>query len=421
MFFGPLPKALALACVWQESWHKAFHSRRIPILGAAVFTTVCQSPGVIALIRKPFYLCYSEISADSIIVDSFCKLLNLYILYQSMNTPTLSSLKNWKCLLHFPLFLFWNEQVWMVPLHIRFWMEPLHIGRRCTRTLKPTVRRPSSKLAFASCFLPFSGLSSLHFILLVPFSLITNCSKSISSEELNPSSDSEILRASLLNSSSGGYRLLLLETSADWSFFFSFSFSFSFLQNSPQVFFPNMIFSSGSRPVERPVCLIVAPCFLFAPALSPCFTSDRLFWISSRILCPALITCCHVKRNRKASNTGESSRSDIPRKAVTCPRSSGSTLRTRDLPCAGVMVVPGCSAPLIPSFCPHRKEHTQDNRNLLWLKALLLTSQEEDPEPRKWCCLYSPQRDVSAPDVAWQLLIPCLPITPLIRPKMGSD
>jgi hypothetical protein len=33
-------------------------------------------------------------------------------------------------------------------------------------------------------------------------------------------------------------------------------------------------------------------------------------------------------------------------------------------------------------------------------KALLLTSQEEDPKPRKWHCLYSPQRDVSAPDVA---------------------
>jgi hypothetical protein len=32
-------------------------------------------------------------------------------------------------------------------------------------------------------------------------------------------------------------------------------------------------------------------------------------------------------------------------------------------------------------------------------KALLLTSQEEDPEPGKWHCLYSLQRDVSAPDV----------------------
>jgi hypothetical protein len=32
-------------------------------------------------------------------------------------------------------------------------------------------------------------------------------------------------------------------------------------------------------------------------------------------------------------------------------------------------------------------------------KALLLTSQE-DPEPGKWCCLYSPLPDVSAPDMA---------------------
>ena len=57
------------------------------------------------------------------------------------------------------------------------------------------------------------------------------------------------------------------------------------------------------------------------------------------------------------------------------------------------------SAPLIPSFCPRRQEHTRDNQNLLWQKLLLLTSQE-DPKPRKWCCLYSPQHDVSAPDVA---------------------
>jgi hypothetical protein len=32
-------------------------------------------------------------------------------------------------------------------------------------------------------------------------------------------------------------------------------------------------------------------------------------------------------------------------------------------------------------------------------KALLLTSQE-DPEPGKWRCLYSLQRDVSEPDMA---------------------
>jgi hypothetical protein len=49
----------------------------------------------------------------------------------------------------------------------------------------------------------------------------------------------------------------------------------------------------------------------------------------------------------------------------------------------------------------------------------LLTSQE-DPEPGKWSCLYSPQRVVSAPDVAWQLLIHCLPITPLLCPENGQ-
>jgi hypothetical protein len=52
-------------------------------------------------------------------------------------------------------------------------------------------------------------------------------------------------------------------------------------------------------------------------------------------------------------------------------------------------------------------------------KALLPTSQE-DPEPGKWCCLYSLQRDVSAPDMAWQLLIRCSPITPLLHPKNGQ-
>jgi hypothetical protein len=33
-------------------------------------------------------------------------------------------------------------------------------------------------------------------------------------------------------------------------------------------------------------------------------------------------------------------------------------------------------------------------------KLLLLTYQEGRPQPGKWHCLYSPQRDVSAPDVA---------------------
>jgi hypothetical protein len=54
-------------------------------------------------------------------------------------------------------------------------------------------------------------------------------------------------------------------------------------------------------------------------------------------------------------------------------------------------------------------------------KLLFLLIRREDPEPGKWRCLYSPQRDVSAPDVALQLLIRCSPITPLLRRKMGSD
>jgi hypothetical protein len=53
----------------------------------------------------------------------------------------------------------------------------------------------------------------------------------------------------------------------------------------------------------------------------------------------------------------------------------------------------------IPSFCPRRQEHTQDNRNLLWQSFYCLLIRREDPEPGKWRCSYSPQRDVSAPDV----------------------
>ena len=55
------------------------------------------------------------------------------------------------------------------------WQLPMHIRQRFTRTLKPTIPRPSSKLAFTSRCWTFSALSSLHFILQVPFSLIMNC------------------------------------------------------------------------------------------------------------------------------------------------------------------------------------------------------------------------------------------------------
>jgi hypothetical protein len=74
-----------------------------------------------------------------------------------------------------------------------------------------------------------------------------------------------------------------------------------------------------------------------------------------------------------------------------------------------------------PSFCPRRQEHAQDNRNLLRQSFYCLLIRREDPEPGKWRCLYSLQRDVSAPDVAWQFLIRCSPITPLLRWEMGSD
>ena len=86
---------------------------------------------------------------------------------------------------------------------------------------------------------------------------------------------------------------------------------------------------------------------------------------------------------------------------------------------------PGATRPIedgyCPSFCPHRQEHTQDNRNLLRQSFYCLLIRREDPEPGKWCCLYTLQHDVSAPDVAWQLLIRCSPITPLLCYEMGSD
>ena len=59
--------------------------------------------------------------------------------------------------------------------------------------------------------------------------------------------------------------------------------------------------------------------------------------------------------------------------------------------------------------------------DLLRQNFYCLLIRREDPEPGKWSCLYSPQHDVSAPDVVWQLLIRCSPITPLLHPEMGSD
>jgi hypothetical protein len=54
-----------------------------------------------------------------------------------------------------------------------------------------------------------------------------------------------------------------------------------------------------------------------------------------------------------------------------------------------------------------QQEHTWTT-GFFYSKALLL-HQEEDPNPRKWCCLYTPQHGVSAPDL---LLTHRLIVTP---------
>ena len=69
----------------------------------------------------------------------------------------------------------------------------------------------------------------------------------------------------------------------------------------------------------------------------------------------------------------------------------------------------------VPSYCSRRQEHTRTTG--FFCGKLYCFLRREDPDPGKWCCLYSPQRGVSAPDVACQLLICCLPITPLLHPR----
>jgi hypothetical protein len=94
--------------------------------------------------------------------------------------------------------------------------------------------------------------------------------------------------------------------------------------------------------------------------------------------------------------------------------------RTGDLPCTSDgMQFPGFSVPLIPSYHSRWQEHTQITG--FFCGKLYCFLRREDPDPGKWCCLYSPQCGVSAPDVACQLLICCLPITSLLHPEMGSD
>jgi hypothetical protein len=85
-----------------------------------------------------------------------------------------------------------------------------------------------------------------------------------------------------------------------------------------------------------------------------------------------------VKRNKKASNTGENSRPDIPRKAVVS-HSSGSASRTRDLPCAGVMVVPGFQHHLLPELLSLLSRTHSGQPESSVAKLLLLTYQEGRP------------------------------------------
>jgi hypothetical protein len=55
------------------------------------------------------------------------------------------------------------------------------------------------------------------------------------------------------------------------------------------------------------------------------------------------------------------------------------------------------SLPIIASYSTGKKDST--NWNLLQQKLYCLLLRKI-PEPGKWRCLYSPQRDVSAPDMA---------------------
>jgi hypothetical protein len=70
----------------------------------------------------------------------------------------------------------------------------------------------------------------------------------------------------------------------------------------------------------------------------------------------------------------------------------------------------------IPSFCPRRQEHTRDNQNLLWQKLYCLLLRKT-PTPENGVTYIALSHGVSAPDMACQLLICCLPITPLLRPR----
>jgi hypothetical protein len=74
------------------------------------------------------------------------------------------------------------------------------------------------------------------------------------------------------------------------------------------------------------------------------------------------------------------------------PMNEGSSLRQ----CDGIKFPGFGTTYCVASHSTGKKDATM---GIFCGQALLLTSQE-DPEPGKWSCLYSPQRVVSAPDVA---------------------
>ena len=170
---GSISPCLRLAEILPQCFLFKIHSH----IWSHSFYQRCPVPRSQCQGRKPFDLCHSEISTDSIVTDRLGKLFNLYILYRSVNTSTLGSFKDQKCLMHLPLFLSWNERVCALSLCAlplcagltHYVGQGLRIGWRYTMTLMPTARRPSSKLAFASCFWLFFLTDQLEFYLASTF------------------------------------------------------------------------------------------------------------------------------------------------------------------------------------------------------------------------------------------------------------
>ena len=124
-----------------------------------------------------------------------------------------------------------------------------------------------------------------------------------------------------------------------------------------------------------------------------------------------------VQTIKRVSNSGEISKLYVPYRAfhpavLIPPREQGIFLAL-----VWWYKVPGF---LGATYCiPLDRQERRNKPESSVAKDLLLTYQE-DHDPGKWRCLYSQQHDVSAPDVTWQLLIRCLPITPLLCPENGQ-